>query len=295
MSRRELVVLGTAGAVPTRRRNHNGYLLRWDGQAVLFDPGEGTQRQMSHAGASATELHWVCVTHFHGDHSLGVPGIVQRLGRDGVSHDVHAVFPAEGAEYWERLKFATSYYGSAPLVEHPISGDGETLQGNGFTLAALPLDHSIATYGYRLVEPDGRTFLPEKLRAHGISGAAVRELSGPLLEECSVPRPGQKVAFVMDTRLCDNVFALAEGVDMLIIESTFLDSEEEQARERGHLTARQAGEVARACGVRTLVLTHFSERYTESDDRLFLEQAGFPGAVLAHDLDRIPLPARRAN
>ncbi|MFD3595639.1 ribonuclease Z [Nocardia sp. NPDC058640] len=295
MSRRELVVLGTAGAVPTRRRNHNGYLLRWDGQAVLFDPGEGTQRQMSHAGASATELHWVCVTHFHGDHSLGVPGIVQRLGRDGVPHDVHAVFPADGAEYWERLKFATSYYGSAPLVEHPIIGDGETLQGNGFTLTALPLDHSIATYGYRLVEPDGRTFLPEKLRAHGISGAAVRELSGPLLEECSVPRPGQKVAFVMDTRLCDNVFALAEGVDMLIIESTFLDSEEEQARERGHLTARQAGEVARACGVRTLVLTHFSERYTENDDPLFLEQAGFPGAVLAHDLDRIPLPARRAN
>lgn len=91
MSTRELVVLGTAGAVPTRRRNHNGYLLRWDGQGVLFDPGEGTQRQMAHAGASATELNWLCITHFHGDHSLGVPGIVQRLGRDGVPHDVHAV------------------------------------------------------------------------------------------------------------------------------------------------------------------------------------------------------------
>ena len=110
MSTRELVVLGTAGAVPTRRRNHNGYLLRWDGRGVLFDPGEGTQRQMSQAGASATELRWLCVTHFHGDHCLGVPGIVQRLGRDGVPHDVHAVFPADGADYWERLKYATSYY-----------------------------------------------------------------------------------------------------------------------------------------------------------------------------------------
>ncbi|MFE7717444.1 ribonuclease Z [Nocardia rhizosphaerihabitans] len=293
MSTRELIVLGTAGAVPTRRRNHNGYLLRWGGQGILFDPGEGTQRQMAHAGASATELHWVCVTHFHGDHALGVPGVVQRLGRDGVPHDVHAVFPAEGAEYWERLKFATSYYGSPTLVEHPVSGPGETLQGDGFTLTALPLDHSIPTYGYRIAEPDGRTFLPERLRAHDISGAAVRELSGPLLEECTVPRPGQKVAFVMDTRLCDNVFALAEGVDMLIIESTFLDSETDQAAERGHLTARQAGEVARDCGVRTLVLTHFSERYAEADDPLFLEQADFPGAVLAHDLDRVPLPPRR--
>ncbi|MFD4432888.1 ribonuclease Z [Nocardia sp. NPDC058497] len=293
MSTRELIVLGTAGAVPTRRRNHNGYLLRWGGQGILFDPGEGTQRQMAHAGASATELRWVCVTHFHGDHALGVPGIVQRLGRDGVPHDVHAVFPAEGAAYWERLKFATSYYGSPTLVEHPVGGPGETLQGDGFTLTALPLDHSIPTYGYRIAEPDGRTYLPERLRAHGISGAAVRELSGALLEECTVPRPGQKVAFVMDTRLCDNVFALADGVDMLIIESTFLDSETDQATERGHLTARQAGEVARACGVRTLVLTHFSERYAEADDPLFLEQADFPGAVLAHDLDRVPLPPRR--
>ncbi|MEV0080288.1 ribonuclease Z [Nocardia neocaledoniensis] len=295
MSTRELIVLGTAGAVPTRRRNHNGYLLRWGGQAILFDPGEGTQRQMAHAGASATELHWLCVTHFHGDHSLGVPGIVQRLGRDGVPHDVHAVFPAEGAEYWTRLRYATSYYGSANIVEHPVSGPGTTLPGDGFTVTARPLDHSIPTYGYRVAEPDGRTFLPERLRAHGISGAAIRELSGTLLEECTVPRPGQKVAFVMDTRLCDNVFALADGVDMLIIESTYLDSELDQATERGHLTARQAGEVARACGVKTLVLTHFSERYGESDDPLFLEQAGFPGAVLAHDLDRIPLPARRTS
>lgn len=295
MSNRELLVLGTAGAVPTRRRNHNGYLLRWDGQGILFDPGEGVQRQMSLAGASATELRWLCVTHFHGDHSLGVPGIVQRLGRDGVPHDVHAVFPAEGAEYWERLKFATSYFGSPSLVEHPVAGPGETLQGNGFTLTARPLDHSIPTYGYRLAEPDGRTFLPERLRAHGITGAAVRELSGPLLAECTAPKPGQKVAFVMDTRLCDTVFELADGVDMLIIESTFLDSEADHAQERGHLTARQAGEVARACGVKTLVLTHFSERYVESHDPLFLEQADFPGAVLAHDLDRIPLPSRRVT
>lgn len=294
MSTRELVVLGTAGAVPTRRRNQNGYLLRWDGQGVLFDPGEGTQRQMTHAGASATELRWLCVTHFHGDHSLGVPGIVQRLGRDGVPHAVHAVYPAEGAEYWERLKHATSYHGSPTLVEHPVSGPGETLQGNGFTLTALALAHSIPTYGYRLAEPDSRTFLPEKLREHAISGAAIRALSGPLLEECSTPRPGQKVAFVMDTRLCDNVFALADGVDMLIIESTFLDTETDQAHERGHLTARQAGEVARACGVKTLVLTHFSERYTAGENHLFMEQAAFPGAVMAHDLDHVALPARRA-
>ncbi|GGK61881.1 ribonuclease Z [Nocardia camponoti] len=293
MSKRELLILGTAGAVPTRRRNHNGYLLRWDGQGIMFDPGEGTQRQMSHAGASATELNWLCVTHFHGDHSLGVPGLIQRLGRDQVPHDVNAVFPQEGQHYWDRLKHATSYFGEPTLVEHPVSGPEATVDGGAFTITARPLDHSIPTYGYRLAEPDGRTFLPDKLREHGISGPAIRDLSGDLLDECSVARPGQKVAFIMDTRICDNVFALADGVDMLIIESTFLDAEAEQAAERAHLTARQAGEVARQAGVGTLVLTHFSERYTGQHDPLFLEQADFPNTVFAHDLDRVPLPPRR--
>lgn len=293
MSNRELFVLGTASAVPTRRRNHNGYLLRWDGQGLLFDPGEGTQRQMAHAGLSANDLNWLCVTHFHGDHCLGVPGIVQRVSRDGVSHPVHAVYPASGQTYWKRLRHAAAFHDTADITEHPVEDGGAELPGEGFTLTALRLDHGIEAYGYRLAEPDGRTMLPEKLREHGVRGPAIARLSGPLLEECSTPRPGQKMAFVMDTRLCDNVFALAEGVDLLVIESTFLDSEERQAAEHGHLTARQAGRVARECGVRELVLTHVSERYTEADEPLFLEQAGFPGAVLARDLDRIPLPPRR--
>ncbi len=293
MSARELFVLGTASAVPTRRRNHNGYFLRWDAQGLLFDPGEGTQRQMSHAGLAATDLTWMCLTHFHGDHCLGVPGIVQRIARDGVTHPVHVTYPASGAEYWHRLRHAASFHDTAKLTEHPVEGDGTELAGEGFTLTALRLDHGIDAYGYRLAEPDGRTMLPDKLREHGIRGPEIGRLSGPLLEECSVPRPGQKMAFVMDTRLCDNVFALAEGVDLLVIESTFLDSEERLAADYGHLTARQAGRVARECGARKLVLTHVSERYSEDDEPLFLEQADFPDTILAQDLDRIPLPPRR--
>ena len=86
MSVRELVVLGTSSQVPTRLRNHNGYFLRWDAEGILFDPGEGTQRQMAHAGVAATDLTRMCITHFHGDHCLGVPGVVQRLSLDRVAH-----------------------------------------------------------------------------------------------------------------------------------------------------------------------------------------------------------------
>ena len=100
MGARELVVLGTASQAPTRRRNHNGYLLRWDGEGLLFDPGEGTQRQMTHAGVASSAITRICLTHFHGDHCLGLPGVVQRLSLDRVPHPVHAHHPASGQVYF---------------------------------------------------------------------------------------------------------------------------------------------------------------------------------------------------
>src|ERR1041384_1926766 len=103
MSHRRFYALGTASQVPTRHRNHNGYLLRWDDEGFLFDPGEGTQRQMAFAGAAASDITRICVTHFHGDHCLGVPGIVQRLNLDRVPHTVTAHYPASGTEFFARL------------------------------------------------------------------------------------------------------------------------------------------------------------------------------------------------
>jgi ribonuclease Z len=171
-------------------------------------------------------------------------------------------------------------------------------------LEALPLWHSIETYGYRLVEPDGRRILPERLRSYGIDGPEVGELqrAGHLdrdgrrvtLDEVSVPRPGQRFAFVMDTGLCDNVFALAEDADLLVIESTFLAQDAAMAAQVGHLTAGQAAQVAHRSGVRTLVLTHFSQRYADSTRFLDEAREHFAGEiVIAEDLIRVPVPPRR--
>ncbi|MGW4111731.1 ribonuclease Z [Actinosynnema sp. NPDC004786] len=295
MSPRELVVLGTASQVPTRTRNHNGYLLRWDAEGFLFDPGDGTQRQMVRAGVAATDVTRLFITHFHGDHCLGVPGVVQRLSLDRVPHTVHAHFPAEGADYFERLRHASSFHDVADVRAHPVTGPGVIAEGPFGRVEARRLDHSLPAFGYRLVEPDGRTMLPERLAARGIRGREIRELRPPVLDEVSVPRRGQRFAFVMDTRLCDGVFELADGADLLVIESTYLHEDEAPAVEHGHLTARQAAQVAAECGVRTLVLTHFSQRYP--DPRRFHDEAAevFPGEiVVAADLDRVPLPQRRA-
>ncbi|MGW0806824.1 ribonuclease Z [Nonomuraea sp. NPDC002799] len=300
MSSRELVVLGTSSAVPTRHRNHNGYLLRWDGQGFLFDPGEGTQRQMVHAGLSAHDVHWLCLTHFHGDHCLGVPGVVQRIARDRVRHPVGAVFPASGETYWRRLRHAAAFADTSVIAEHPVSG---ALAGVG-PLTARRLSHPVESYGYRLQEPAGRRMLPDRLAAHGIRGPDVGELQrtgsvrGVTLADCSVPRPGQSAAFVMDTRLCDAVFELASGVDLLVIEATFLSSELGLAKEHGHLTAFETGVVAADAGVRRLVLTHFSERYGFDDEPAFIAEVrrSFDGEVLlARDLMRIPVPRRQAD
>lgn len=294
------MVLGTASQVPTRHRNHNGYLLRWDGEGILFDPGEGTQRQMLRAGVAAHDINRICITHFHGDHSLGLAGVIQRINLDRVPHPVTAHYPASGQKFFDRLRYATAYRETVPLREEPVAADGTLAREPSYVLEARRLSHPVESFGYRLTEPDGRRMVPELLARHGIKGPDVGriqregQLGGVTLDDVSEHKPGQSFAFVMDTRLCPGVDALAAGCDMLVIESTFLDEDEALATDHGHLTAGQAARTARDAGVRHLVLTHFSQRY--SDPQEFERQAraaGFEGELtIAADLVRVPLPKR---
>lgn len=306
MSNRELVILGTASQVPTRRRNHNGSLLRWEADGILFDPGEGTQRQMQFARVTASHINRICITHFHGDHCLGLPGVLQRLSLDQVPHVVDVHYPAENQEVFERLRYAALYRDDAlQLRERPVDGDGPIGLSPSFRLEARRLSHTVPTFGYRLAEPDTRRMVPARLAAAGVTGPDVGRLQregrlpaagGPVtLEQVSEPRPGQRFAYIMDTRLCDAAFALAEGADMLVCESTFTEADASLAHEFGHLTAGQAGRIAAESRARLLVLTHFSQRYDNGGmERLAGEAtAAFGGeVVLARDLDRIPVPLR---
>lgn len=297
-------MLGTGSQVPSRERTQNGYFLRWDGEGFLFDPGEGTQRQMLYAGVAAGAITRLCITHFHGDHCLGVPGIVQRLSLDDVPHPVHAHYPASGQEYFTRLRYAASFYERAELLEEPVEEDGLLAVGPFGQLWARRLEHSVESFGYQLIEPDGRRMLPDQLKAFGITGPDIARLqrAGSLsidgrtvrVDQVSEPRPGQRFAFIMDTRLCENVLRLADQADLLVIESTYLSAEADLARRFGHLTARQAARVAQESGARKLVLTHFSQRYLEPDR--FHEEAAaeFTGEIIiASDLTRTPVPTRR--
>jgi ribonuclease Z len=223
-----------------------------------------------------------------------------------VPHVVDACYPAQNRDVFTRLRHAALFHDVVNLRERPVDGGGTVLQAAAFRVEAGLLSHGVPAVGYRLVEPDGRRMLPDRLAAFGITGPDVGRLQrqGSLavgdqvvrLEQVSEPRRGQRFAFIMDTRVCDAAFALADGADMLVCESTFADADAALAREYGHLTAGQAGRIAAESRARLLVLTHFSQRYDAGDGQLLADEAAaaFGGQVaLARDLDRIPVPPRR--
>jgi ribonuclease Z len=256
------------------------------------------------AGVAASSITRICVTHFHGDHCLGLPGVLARIALDGAGHPVHLYYPAGGEVFLDRLLHASLSRRPLTVVLHPVDADGDVDAVAGATLRAARLDHGPDTFGWQLVEPDGRRMVPELLARAGLAGPIVGRLAreGAVtvdgrvvrLEEVSEPRHGQRFAFVMDTRACPGAELLAESADLLVCESTFLSRDAELATRYQHLTARQAGRIAAGAGVRRLVLTHFSQRYDDPTEYAAEAGAEFGDVVVASDFDVVAVPPRRA-
>jgi ribonuclease Z len=258
---------------------------------------------MLYAGVKATSITRILLTHFHGDHCLGLPGVVQRLALDGVTRPVRLYYHATGHGYLERLLGSSAHFNRAPVNLRAVQEPGLVDPGPPFSVSAGRLEHNVPVWGWRITEPDGRRILPERLDALGVSGPSIGELqrTGSLtaggrtvsLDEVSEVRPGQRFAFIMDTRICGAAVELARDADMLVTECTYLSSEESLAARYGHLTAAHAARIAEQAGVRLLVLTHFSQRYRDTAPLLAEAKAIFPNTVAASDLATIPVPPRR--
>jgi ribonuclease Z len=309
MSIRAVTILGSSSQVPTRQRCHNSLFLQWDDLGILFDPGEGTQRQMILAGLSAAQITHIAITHFHGDHCLGLAGVIQRLSLDRVPHPVTVIYPQSGEVFFQRLRHASSFFEVATLIPCPMAvkeGDPiEVLRAGRMRLLTAALDHRIDCQGYRVQEDDGRRMLPDRLAQAGVRGAAVKRLQeqGWLevdgrtvrLEDVSDQRPGQAFVLVMDTRPCPGAAALAHRADLLVCEATYLSSESQEAQDHFHMTAAGAARLAQEVGVRRLVLTHFSQRY-ETLEGFHPEAAAIhPDVVIGDDLVRVEVPPRRGS
>ena len=239
---------------------------------------------------------------FHGDHALGLAGIVQRLSLDRVKEPVEIYFPKSGQAYYERLIRSTIYHRAVELVPCPVAGEGGVVgEDETFVIEAFPLVHSVDTYGYRIKERDGVRFDKAKLASLGLRGPQVGalqregriEVDGEVvtLDSVTETKRGAAFGFVMDTRPCDGARALVRGTDLAVVESTYLERDRKLARDHKHLTATEAATIAQEGGcLGTLVLTHFSQRYPSTKPFVKEAEAVFPSVVAVRDLDRVPLP-----
>jgi ribonuclease Z len=286
--------LGTSAARPTVERNVSSLAVAREGETLLFDCGEGTQRQMMRYGVSFA-LSEIFFTHFHADHFLGLIGLVRTLGLQGREEPIRLYGPRGAKQVLnnalllgvEKLPFAVEIREVKP---------GEVIgEREGYAIASFATDHGAGSIGYALVEGEryGR-FDPEKARLLGIPegplwgrlqrGEAVELADGRKLMADSVVgprRPGRKLVITGDTAPCAAVVDAAAGADLLVHEATFGDEEKERAKETFHSTAREAAQVAKAAKVRKLVLTHLSARYSISAEELVKEAKEVFGDVVA--------------
>ncbi|MCB1113937.1 MAG: ribonuclease Z [Chlamydiia bacterium] len=300
MSVRDLIILGCSSQQPTRHRNHGAYVVRWNDEGFLFDPGEGTQRQFILANLAPTTVTRIFVSHFHGDHCLGLGSFLMRLNLDKVTTPIHCYYPASGKRFFDRLRFGTIYHDRLNIIEHPVYEDGLVHDDGNFKIEAAFLDHGVDNVGWRVTEKSTRKFDPKLLIEAGVKGPMVSELQNKgvlevegkevTLDEVSSIRPGDVLAVVIDTRVCPQAVELAKGARLLLSESTYLETEKELARKHHHMTALEAAEIAKKAGVKELVLTHFSARYLHVKDFEKEARQVFPNAHAASDLKVFPFP-----
>ena len=298
MTVRDITILGCSSQQPTRIRNHGAYLVRWNEEGLLFDPGEGTQRQFIFANVAPTCVTRIFVSHFHGDHCLGLGSMLMRLNLDKVTHPIHCYYPATGKAYFDRLRYGTIYHETIEVIEHPVSEEGIVHDDGHFRIEAKFLDHAIDNIGWRIQEADVRKFDKEKLKAFGVKGPLVRKLEkeGRLeidgtpvaLNDVSSIREGDILAVVIDTLPCQAAIDLAQEATTLICESTYLEAHRDLAQKHHHLTAKQAATIAKQAKAKQLILTHFSARYQNLEP--FAQEAReiFPNTYVADDLKVFP-------
>ncbi|NGX54943.1 MAG: Ribonuclease BN [Chlamydiae bacterium] len=300
MSVRDLTILGCSSQQPTRRRNHGAYLFRWNDEGLLFDPGEGTQRQFIYANVAPTVVSRIFISHFHGDHCLGLGSMIMRLNLDKVEHEIHCYYPASGKKYFDRLRYGTIYHDTVKVIEHPVSEAGVVHDDGKFVVEAAYLKHSVECLGWRVTEPDRRKFDPAKLKAYKIEGPLVKELEkkGVMtvegervrIEDVSWIKKGDTIAVVIDTLPCQRAIDLARNAKLFLCESTYLENHRHLADKHYHLTAKQAALLAKEADVERLILTHFSARYLDLHEFEKEARPIFPNTYAADDLKVFPLP-----
>jgi ribonuclease Z len=297
--------LGTGGAVPTTERAPSAIHVNREGDQWLFDCGEGTQRQMMRFGTGFA-ISNLFVTHLHGDHVLGIPGLVQSLDFNGRNDPLAIHTPAGTGDHVEELVRAGGYQPGFRIQVNEVTPGDVALDADEYRVLTFATEHRTTSIGYALVEDDRRgRFDRERAEELGVpvgpkfselhAGNPVELDDGRTIYPEQVvgePRPGRRVVYTGDTRPSDVVVDVAGGADLLVHDATFASDESDRARATGHSTAREAGRVASEAGVKRLGVTHVSSRYAGDASTLASElKRSFDGeCFVAHDGQTVDVP-----
>ena len=301
-----VIFLGTAGSVPTPKRSLPAIVIQRKGELLIFDCGEGIQRQMIQASVGFHRRTKIFITHMHGDHVLGLPGLLQTMALLDRERKLKIYGPSGIEAFVRAIQQTVQFNLTFPLEIREVKDANIVCEENEYEIHAVWADHVVPTLAYALIEkPRPGRFNLEKAKALGIPegplwsklqhGSAVKLPNGRVVksEEVVGPqRPGRKIVYSGDTRPTENVAELALNADLLIHDGTFDDELTDKAYEDGHSTASQAAETANKAEVKWLILTHVSARYKNTD--VLVEQARkiFLKTDIAEDFMKIGLPLK---
>ncbi len=298
-----VVFLGTSGSVPTLKRSLPSVVIQCAKEQWMFDCGENTQRQMMQAKVSFHKKLRVFITHLHGDHVLGLPGVLQTMALMDRKEAVTIFGPPGIKDFLVCTKETLNFGLTFPVEINEILTEGTLLNEDEYMVTAVKSSHAVESYAYAFIEkPRPGKFYPKKAKALKVPlgelwsklqrGEEIKLNDSRVIKPSDImgpPRPGRKIVYTGDTRPFDGFAEFAVNADLVIHESTFDDSLSDKATLDGHSTPSQAAQEAKAAGAKQLVLTHISARYPDAS--LLLEQAKkvFPNTLLGQDFLQLEL------
>ena len=295
----EIVFLGTSSMVPTKERNHSSVLINYGAEGILIDCGEGTQKQLKLAGIPITKVTKILISHWHSDHTLGLPGLISTLGASEYTKTLEIYGPKGTKEHFNHM-FKAFVFDRRIDIEIKEIKEGEFFSGKDFSLKAFELDHGIETLGFRLIEKDKRRIDKRKIKKLGIPEGP---LLGKLQRNVAIEWKGKKIkpedttrvvegkviGYIADTLPCNSCYKIAEQADLLISEATYSSKLEDKSDAYNHMTAKQAALIASKSNVKQLILTHFSARYKDTEEIESDARDYFDNSLCAKDFMKIKL------
>ena len=295
----KITFLGTSAMIPTKDRDHSSLFIQYKDEGILVDCGEGTQRQLRRAKISPSKITKILISHWHGDHTLGIPGLMQNLGASNYTKTLEIYGPKGTKKYFKNMMSGFSYQLKIKYKLKEVSS-GVIYKDKNFRIESILLDHTITTLGYSIIEKEKLKMNLEYLKRFGLTQ---HPLLGKLqqgkdivykgkkikVKNATTPIKGRKITIIMDTAPCKNAESLANNSDLLIIESTWNDKLKDLVKRRKHLTSKLAAEIGKKAKVKRIILTHFSQRYKNTNELESEARKVFKNTRAAKDLMEIEI------